>query len=129
MLKKILYAAVLCSLAFISVQAQTVQNNSDMVMILPFENTSAKAEFNWVGESFANSLTDLLKVPGLNVVSNDERKIIHTVCNSFDDFRVWHFSKTGAEAARRCDCGIYNIIPRRRYCCDAEFHLQKYSRN
>ena len=45
-------------------------------MILPFENTSGKPEFNWVGESFANSLSDLLKVPSLNVISNQERKII-----------------------------------------------------
>jgi DNA-directed RNA polymerase subunit H (RpoH/RPB5) len=35
-----------------------------------------KAEFAWVGESFAGSLADLLKVPSLNVISNDERKII-----------------------------------------------------
>lgn len=62
--------------AFISVKAQTPPNNSDTVMILPFENTSNKAEFNWVGESFADSLSDLLKVPSLNVVTNQERKII-----------------------------------------------------
>lgn len=49
---------------------------SDIVLVLPFENTSGKAEFNWVGESFADSLSDLLKVPTLNVVSNEERKII-----------------------------------------------------
>ena len=48
----------------------------DTVMVLPFENTSGKPEFNWVGESFALSLSDLLKVPGLRVVSNGERKII-----------------------------------------------------
>jgi tetratricopeptide (TPR) repeat protein len=45
-------------------------------MVLPFENISGKPEFNWVGESFAASLTDLLKVPSLSVVNNDERKII-----------------------------------------------------
>ncbi len=49
---------------------------SDVVLVLPFENTSGKGEFNWVGESFAASLADLLKVPTLNVVSNEERKII-----------------------------------------------------
>ena len=49
---------------------------TDTVLILPFENTSNKAEFNWIGESFADSLSDLLRVPTLNVVSNDERKII-----------------------------------------------------
>jgi tetratricopeptide (TPR) repeat protein/TolB-like protein len=49
---------------------------TDMVLVLPFENTSGKTEFNWVGESFADSLSDLLKVPALNVVSNAERKIV-----------------------------------------------------
>ena len=29
-----------------------------------------------MGESFADSLSDLLRVPTLNVISNDERKII-----------------------------------------------------
>ncbi len=55
--------------------AQTT-SNTDTVLVLPFENTSQRAEFNWVGESFADALSDLLKVPSLNVVSNDERKII-----------------------------------------------------
>lgn len=48
----------------------------DSIMVLPFENTSEKTEFNWVGESFADSLSDLVRVPGLNVVSNEQRKII-----------------------------------------------------
>ncbi|MBP7377791.1 MAG: hypothetical protein KA956_15085, partial [Pyrinomonadaceae bacterium] len=42
---------------------------TDTVMVLPFENTTQKAEFNWVGESFADSLSDLLRIPALNVVS------------------------------------------------------------
>ncbi|HEY0377277.1 MAG TPA: tetratricopeptide repeat protein [Pyrinomonadaceae bacterium] len=50
----------------------------DVVMILPFENTSSNLpEYNWVGESFANSLADLLKVPGLVVLSNDERELAY----------------------------------------------------
>jgi tetratricopeptide (TPR) repeat protein len=52
------------------------QRATDVVMVLPFENTSGKPEFNWVGESFALSLSELLKVPALNVVSNTERKVI-----------------------------------------------------
>ena len=56
-----------------SLQAQRA---TDVVMVLPFENTSDKSEFNWVGESFALSLSELLKVPALHVVSNSERKII-----------------------------------------------------
>ncbi|HEX8920989.1 MAG TPA: hypothetical protein VF766_05905, partial [Pyrinomonadaceae bacterium] len=49
----------------------------DVVMILPFENNSNLAEYNWVGESFANSLADLLRVPGLVVLSNDERELAY----------------------------------------------------
>jgi len=45
-------------------------------MVLPFENTSNKPEFNWVGESFAMSISELLRVPALEVVSNSERKVL-----------------------------------------------------
>lgn len=50
--------------------------SGDVVVVLPFENTSGKAEFNWVGESFADSLSDLLAIPStFKVVSNEQRKI------------------------------------------------------
>ena len=50
--------------------------SGDVVVVLPFENTSGKAEFNWVGESFADSLSDLLAIPGtFRVISNEQRKI------------------------------------------------------
>jgi tetratricopeptide (TPR) repeat protein len=52
------------------------QAAGDTVLVLPFENTSGKPEFNWVGESFALSLSELLKVPGLNVVPNSQRKMV-----------------------------------------------------
>jgi tetratricopeptide (TPR) repeat protein len=55
--------------------------NSDTVLVLPFENTADKNDFNWVAESFADSLTDLLKVPSLNTVSNEERKLVQTRLN------------------------------------------------
>ncbi len=50
---------------------------SDVVMILPFENTSNRPEYNWVGESFADSLAELLKKPGLLVVTSDERELAY----------------------------------------------------
>jgi len=75
MLKRPVLILILIAAAFVAAHAQTAPN-TDTVMILPFENTSDKAEFNWVGESFADSLADLLKVPGLNVISNSERKTI-----------------------------------------------------
>lgn len=84
MWRKILLVSLVLVATTLAVNAQTTANNGnnfDTVMILPFENTSNKAEFNWVGESIANSLTDLLKVPGLNVISNQERKIIQRRLN------------------------------------------------
>ncbi|MBD0373513.1 MAG: tetratricopeptide repeat protein [Pyrinomonadaceae bacterium] len=51
--------------------------NNDVVLVLPFENTTNHAQFNWVGESFADSLSELLNVPGLVVVSSDERELAY----------------------------------------------------
>lgn len=73
-MRKVLLTIFLFSVAFVF--SGKAQSNNDTVMILPFENDSRKAEFNWVGESFADSLSDLLRSPGLNVISNDERKTI-----------------------------------------------------
>jgi len=53
------------------------QSASDVVMVLPFENTSNRPEYNWVGESFADSLAELLNKPGLLVVSSDERELAY----------------------------------------------------
>src|SRR5205085_7777392 len=49
----------------------------DVVMVLPFENTSNRAEYNWVGESFADALAELLNKPGLTVVSSDQRELAY----------------------------------------------------
>ncbi|MGC2238269.1 MAG: tetratricopeptide repeat protein [Pyrinomonadaceae bacterium] len=80
MLKRLLFTIFILALAAVSAGAQTTQS-SDTVMVLPFENISNKPEFNWVGESFADALSDLLsskevKSTKLEVVSNQERKII-----------------------------------------------------
>lgn len=83
--RSVLLCAALAALLFIQpvvfdsskVAAQTAAAK-DVVMILPFENTTSNLpEYNWVGESFANSLADLLKVPGLVVLSNDERELAY----------------------------------------------------
>ena len=79
----IIYAALaaifLIQSAFVSPSTVAAQTTGarDVVMILPFENTSNLSEYNWVGESFANSLADLLRVPGLVVLSNDERELAY----------------------------------------------------
>ena len=113
MFRKFFYTAIFITLAFLSAQAQTAQN-TDTVMVLPFENTSGKQEFNWVGESFANALSDLLKVPSLNVISNQERKIIQqrlrvplTILPSLaTSLKLAREAKTSLLIA-----GKYNIIP------------------
>ncbi len=61
--------------AFSPAQAQNPA--ADVVMVLPFENTSNRAEYNWVGESFADALAELLNKPGLIVVSSDERELAY----------------------------------------------------
>ena len=61
--------------AFSAVQAQNPA--ADVVMVLPFENTSNRPEYNWVGESFADALAELLNKPGLIVVSSDERELAY----------------------------------------------------
>lgn len=79
----VIYAALAAMLfiqsAFLTPLKATAQMTAtkDVVMILPFENTSNLPEYNWVGESFANSLSELLRVPGLVVLSNDEREIAY----------------------------------------------------
>jgi tetratricopeptide (TPR) repeat protein/TolB-like protein len=65
-----------CAAAPPRAAAQTPRGN-DLVIVLPFENQSNKAEFNWIGASFADSLTELLNVPGLAVVSTDERELTY----------------------------------------------------
>ncbi|CAN5345925.1 hypothetical protein BH20ACI1_BH20ACI1_01270 [soil metagenome] len=114
MFKKILYAFILLSITLISVHAQTVKNNTDTVMVLPFENVSNKPEFNWVGESIANSLADLLKVPSLNVVSNQERKLIQQKLRV--PLTTLPSLATSLKLAREANAtilvaGKYNIVP------------------
>jgi tetratricopeptide (TPR) repeat protein len=68
--------AVIAFLLPTAISAQT-QTASDVVVVLPFENTSNRSEYNWVGVSFADSLAELLDVPGLIVVSSDERELAY----------------------------------------------------
>ncbi len=75
----VLTTLFLCSLLFASSLKAVAQNtpNPDVVMVLSFENTSNRPEYNWVGESFADSVAELLNKPGLLVVSNDERELAY----------------------------------------------------
>ena len=74
----ILTTVVLLSLgsARSNVLAQTTPA-TDIVLVLPFENTSNHPEYNWIGESFADSLSTLLNKPGMIVVTSDERAVAY----------------------------------------------------
>src|SRR5258708_16073457 len=71
-------AALACSLSLTSheVSAQT-PTGTEIVLVLPFENVSDHPEYNWIGESFADSLSALLSKPGLIVVTSDERAVAY----------------------------------------------------
>ena len=113
-MKKSVFIIFLFLLSVVSINAQITDKNIDTAMILPFENTSGKPEFNWVGESFAGSLSELLKVPSLNVISNQERKIIQQKLNI--PLTVLPSLATSLKLARESNAtlliaGRYNIEP------------------
>lgn len=68
-------ALALCAAAATDVSAQA--SATETIVVLPFENRSNHPEFNWIGESFADSLTALLTKPGLIVVTGDERAVAY----------------------------------------------------
>jgi tetratricopeptide (TPR) repeat protein len=75
--RRLLVAAAALLLFVVPGLTARAQSASDVVMVLPFENTSNRPEYNWVGESFADSLAELLNKPGLLVVSSDERELAY----------------------------------------------------
>src|SRR5713226_8252589 len=74
----ILTAAALAScLCFAQSDVSAQTSATDIVLVLPFENVSNHPEYNWIGESFADSLSSLLNKPGLIVVTSDERAVAY----------------------------------------------------
>ncbi len=67
------------------------QGKNDVIVVLPFENKSSLPQYNWVGESFAESLASsfgncpgrdtTVRCPGLTVVQNEERKLVQQRLN------------------------------------------------
>jgi tetratricopeptide (TPR) repeat protein len=78
------FTVLLAALGLLFVLAGTARNGaaqtasgSEIVVVLPFENVSTHPEYNWIGESFADSLSALLSKPGLIVVTSDERAVAY----------------------------------------------------
>ena len=98
--------------AFSAVQAQNP--NADVVMVLPFENVSNRPEYNWVGESFADALAELLNKPGLVVVSSDQRELAYQQLRIPETVIVSR--ATAIKLARQAKAGIvvigsYSVTP------------------
>lgn len=62
-----LFAGLLLTTATINALA------ADVIIVMPFENRSQRAEYNWIRESFALSLASVLDVPGMTVIGADDR--------------------------------------------------------
>lgn len=75
--KRLVQFVLLFAITVVVFSSARAQNAADAVMVLPFENTANRAEYNWVGESFADALSELLNKPGLIVVSSDERELAY----------------------------------------------------
>jgi tetratricopeptide (TPR) repeat protein len=61
----------------VPLRAGAQAGTGDVVLVLPFENTSNRAEYNWVGQSFADALSDLMDSAGLAAISSDERELAY----------------------------------------------------
>lgn len=75
-----IFSTIVASLVVSAATAPTALAQSgptETVVVLPFENRSNHPEFNWIGESFADSLSTLLTKPGLVVITGDERAVAY----------------------------------------------------
>ena len=75
-----IFSTVVVSLVVSTATAPTAlaqSGSTETVVVLPFENRSNHPEFNWIGESFADSMSTLLTKPGLVVITGDERAVAY----------------------------------------------------
>jgi tetratricopeptide (TPR) repeat protein len=73
----LLTATAMLAISAAAARQAAAQTAAETVVILPFENASEHPEYNWIGESFSDSLAALLSKPGLVVVSSDERAVAY----------------------------------------------------
>jgi tetratricopeptide (TPR) repeat protein/TolB-like protein len=83
MMKRKIFAILLAAATLlvapnsINQEAQAQSAGTDTVVVLPFENVSDHPEYNWIGESFSDTLSTLLNKPGLIVVGTDARAVAY----------------------------------------------------
>jgi tetratricopeptide (TPR) repeat protein/nucleotide-binding universal stress UspA family protein len=69
--------AALISIFILALSLSAPAAATDTIVTMAFENLSGRAEYNWVGESFAATLADLLDKPGLVAIRPDERNVAY----------------------------------------------------
>lgn len=87
---------------------------SDVVLVIPFENTSNQPQFNWVGESFADALAELFNQPGIFALTSDERESayrslklpLNAIPSRATAIKLGRYSK-----ATLVVLGTYSIVP------------------
>ncbi len=67
------YLCVILALLSLSLFSTNARAVDEVLLPLPFENVSGRSDYQWVSDSFALMLADLLDTPGLIVLSPDER--------------------------------------------------------
>ena len=73
MIKRVFLASIILLTFGLTAEAAP----TDTIVAMPFENLSGRAEYNWVGESFAAALADLFDKPGLVAIRPDERNVAY----------------------------------------------------
>lgn len=68
---------LVCLLLAFGALRPTLAAADDALLTMPFENISGRPEYNWIGDSFAVLLADLLDVPGISVLTPDERNMAY----------------------------------------------------
>ena len=75
MQRKLPLFGIIVILISLFLSAPTARAAEEVLLPLPFDNVSGRAEYQWVSESFALMLADLLDAPGLAVLSPEERLV------------------------------------------------------
>lgn len=65
------------SMWLLGVGLSTATAANTRVVVLPFENLSDRQPYHWLGEGLALGLSDLLSVPGVQVITPEERQAVY----------------------------------------------------
>ncbi|MGE0101902.1 MAG: tetratricopeptide repeat protein [Blastocatellales bacterium] len=76
-MSRLLWARMAVLAVILSVFGSVRGMATDTIVVLPFENRSQLAEYNWIRESFNISIEEVLDAPGFYVISTDERNIAY----------------------------------------------------